>query len=131
MLLLPGYVIYLHASIYVQENLPLLEAGFSNLQKHIENVKLFGVPVVVAINAFVSDTQSELELLQKLSRDAGASDAVICTHWAHGGKFVHVISSSQDSVTSLQVLNALSLATSDNILCGVKKASNFLFTDDW
>ena len=74
--------------LHMQENLPLLEAGFNNLRKHIENVHLFGVPVVVAINAFVSDTQSELELVQKLSREAGASDAVICTHWAHGGNWI-------------------------------------------
>ena len=52
---------------------------------------LFGVPVVVAINVFVSDTQSELELVQKLSREAGASDAVICTHWAHGGNYAQLI----------------------------------------
>ena len=69
----------------LQENLPLVEAGFSNLQKHIDNVHLYGVPVVVAINSFVTDTQAELELVQKLSIDAGAADAVICSHWAHGG----------------------------------------------
>ena len=44
-------------SAYTQENLPLVEAGFANLKKHIENVQLFGVPVVVAINSFVTDTQ--------------------------------------------------------------------------
>ena len=60
-------------------------AGFSNLQKHIENVLLFGVPVVIAINSFVTDTQAELEIVQKLSKDAGAADAIICSHWAHGG----------------------------------------------
>ena len=43
--------------VYSQENLSLLEAGFTNLQKHIENVRLFGVPVVVAINRFVTDTE--------------------------------------------------------------------------
>ena len=69
----------------MQENLTLIEAGFSNLKKHIENVHLFGVPVIVAINSFVTDTQAELEMVQKLSRDAGASDAVICSHWACGG----------------------------------------------
>ena len=43
--------------VYSQENLDLLAAGFVNLQKHIENVRLFGVPVVVAINSFITDTQ--------------------------------------------------------------------------
>ena len=47
---------------YSQENLPLLEAGFANLQKHIENVRLFGVPVVVAINSFVTDSQVRVNL---------------------------------------------------------------------
>ena len=43
--------------VYSREDLQLLAAGFANLQKHIENVRLFGVPVVVAINVFVTDTQ--------------------------------------------------------------------------
>ncbi|CAI8001045.1 C-1-tetrahydrofolate synthase, cytoplasmic, partial [Geodia barretti] len=54
-------------------------------ETHLENTRLFGVPVVVAINRFVTDSESELELVQKLSREAGAFDAVICSHWAHGG----------------------------------------------
>ncbi len=70
---------------YTQENLPLVEAGFPNLQKHIENVHIFGVPVVVAINAFISDTPAEMELVQRLCREAGAFDAVVCTHWTNGG----------------------------------------------
>lgn len=45
------------APAYSQENLPLVEAGIVNLQKHVENVKLFGVPVVVAINRFTTDSQ--------------------------------------------------------------------------
>lgn len=72
--------------VYSQENIPLLEEGFSNLHKHIENAMSFGVPVVVAINVFSSDTSKELDLVQKLSRDAGAFDAIICSHWANGGR---------------------------------------------
>lgn len=71
---------------YSQENLSLLETGFANLQKHIENAKSFGVPVVVAINVFSTDTRAELELVQRLCKESGASDAVICSHWANGGK---------------------------------------------
>lgn len=70
---------------YSREDLPLLEAGFSNLQKHIENALMFGVPVIVGINMFVTDTEAELKLIQKLSIEAGAFDAVICQHWAKGG----------------------------------------------
>ncbi len=68
-----------------QENLPLVEAGFQNLQKHIENVLLFGVPVVVAVNGFVTDSPAEQECVVSLSKAAGAFDAIICSHWANGG----------------------------------------------
>ncbi|XP_071963605.1 C-1-tetrahydrofolate synthase, cytoplasmic-like isoform X1 [Antedon mediterranea] len=71
---------------YCEEHLDLVEKGFCNLKKQIENASFFGVPTVVAINKFVTDTQPELELIEKLAREAGAFDAVICTHWAHGGK---------------------------------------------
>lgn len=64
----------------------MVASGFSNLKKHIENVQLFGIPVVVAINSFVSDTAKECEVVQKLCREAGAFDAVICSHWSKGGK---------------------------------------------
>lgn len=69
-----------------QENLPQVEAGFANLKKHIENVQLFGVPVVVAINSFTTDTEVELRLIQQLCRENGAFDAVICSHWARGSE---------------------------------------------
>ncbi|KAJ8308629.1 hypothetical protein KUTeg_013503 [Tegillarca granosa] len=70
---------------YVEENLELVEKGCCNLQKQIENANKFGVPVVVAINSFVTDTEAELQLVQKIARDSGAFDAVICSHWAKGG----------------------------------------------
>jgi methylenetetrahydrofolate dehydrogenase (NADP+)/methenyltetrahydrofolate cyclohydrolase/formyltetrahydrofolate synthetase len=70
---------------YTQENLVLLEKGFCNLKKQISNIKLFGVPVVVAINTFLHDTPKEIELLKRLAREGGAFDAVECTHWARGG----------------------------------------------
>jgi methylenetetrahydrofolate dehydrogenase (NADP+)/methenyltetrahydrofolate cyclohydrolase/formyltetrahydrofolate synthetase len=70
---------------YTQCNLPLVEAGFCNLRKQIENANMFGVPVVVAINVFHTDTQEEIDLMKKLSKEAGAFDAVICRHWAQGG----------------------------------------------
>ena len=53
--------------VYCQENLSLLETGFANLQKHIENARLFGVPVVVAINRFVTDSEVCLFSLRWLS----------------------------------------------------------------
>ena len=70
---------------YTEENLSLLEAGMPNLLKHIENAKMFGVPVVVAINSFKYDTKNEVALIKRLVEEAG-STAVACTHWMNGGK---------------------------------------------
>ncbi|KAM9777559.1 C-1-tetrahydrofolate synthase, cytoplasmic-like [Neosynchiropus ocellatus] len=70
---------------YVEENLELLEKGCSNMKKQIENAKHFGVPVVVAVNAFKTDTEAELDLVCSVAKTAGAFDAVRCTHWAEGG----------------------------------------------
>uniref|UniRef100_A0A8C9AF97 C-1-tetrahydrofolate synthase, cytoplasmic n=1 Tax=Prolemur simus TaxID=1328070 RepID=A0A8C9AF97_PROSS len=71
---------------YIEEDLELVEKGFSNLKKQIENARIFGVPVVVAVNAFKTDTEAELDLVTRLAREHGAFDAVKCTHWAEGGK---------------------------------------------
>jgi formyltetrahydrofolate synthetase len=71
---------------YTNENLELLEKGCSNLMRHIENAKLFGVPVVVAVNRFKDDTPAELELIRRKAIEAGAEDAVTTNHWAEGGK---------------------------------------------
>ncbi|XP_030070636.1 C-1-tetrahydrofolate synthase, cytoplasmic [Microcaecilia unicolor] len=71
---------------YTAENLELLEKGCSNLCKQIENASVFGVPVVVVVNAFKSDTEAEIELVCRLAKAAGSFDAVKSTHWAEGGK---------------------------------------------
>ena len=70
---------------YTSENLALLEAGCSNLMRHIENAKQFGIPVVVAVNRFKDDTPVELELIRKKAKEAGAEDALTTNHWAEGG----------------------------------------------
>jgi formyltetrahydrofolate synthetase len=71
---------------YTDENLELLKKGLPNMQHHIKNVLKFGVPVVVAVNSFASDTPAEVELVRKAAVEAGAEDAVVCTHWMDGGK---------------------------------------------
>jgi methylenetetrahydrofolate dehydrogenase (NADP+)/methenyltetrahydrofolate cyclohydrolase/formyltetrahydrofolate synthetase/formate--tetrahydrofolate ligase len=70
---------------YVQENLPLLEKGTANMARCIEIARMFGVPVVVAINAFPTDTPGELELARQAAVSAGAMSAVVANHWAQGG----------------------------------------------
>uniref|UniRef100_A0A674HFU1 C-1-tetrahydrofolate synthase, cytoplasmic n=1 Tax=Taeniopygia guttata TaxID=59729 RepID=A0A674HFU1_TAEGU len=71
---------------YTEENLQLVAKGCSNLNKQIQNARMFGVPVVVAVNAFKTDTKAELALVVQHAKQAGAFDAVECTHWAEGGK---------------------------------------------
>jgi formyltetrahydrofolate synthetase len=70
---------------YTEENLELLEAGLGNMKVHIKNALRFGIPVVVAVNSFAADTESEVELVRQAAADAGAEDAVISRHWMEGG----------------------------------------------
>ncbi len=70
---------------YIEENLELLEAGADNLVAHIRNAKRYGVPVVVAVNRFTSDTDAEVDLVRRHAIAAGAEDAVVSNHWADGG----------------------------------------------
>lgn len=68
------------------ENLEALKKGMANLGRHIENVKKFGLRPVVGINAFVSDTDAEFDLIKKACKEEFDTDAVLCKHWADGGK---------------------------------------------
>ncbi len=70
---------------YTDENLDLLRAGLGNLQHHIKNIRRFGIPAVVAVNSFATDTPAECELVRQAAVEAGAEDAVVCTHWMQGG----------------------------------------------
>ena len=74
------------AAEYTDENLDLLRAGLGNLQHHIKNVRRFGVPAVVAVNSFATDTPAEVDLVRQAAIEAGAEDSVVCTHWMEGGK---------------------------------------------
>ncbi len=70
----------------IEENLPALEKGAANMVKHIQIARLFGVPVVVAINTFSTDTDREVDLLKKIAQSSGAEAAVKSDHWAKGGE---------------------------------------------
>ncbi|HBY46314.1 MAG TPA: formate--tetrahydrofolate ligase [Thermomicrobiales bacterium] len=67
------------------ENLDALAAGIGNLVKQIENVQKYGIPVVVAINHFPDDTEAEIELVRKVSMEAGAFDVAVSKVFAEGG----------------------------------------------
>ena len=66
-----------------EENLDALRKGCANLGRHVENVKQFGVPSVVAINHFVTDTDAEIEEVKAYAAAQGA-EAILCRHWAEG-----------------------------------------------
>jgi methylenetetrahydrofolate dehydrogenase (NADP+)/methenyltetrahydrofolate cyclohydrolase/formyltetrahydrofolate synthetase/formate--tetrahydrofolate ligase len=71
---------------YREENLELLKAGLCNLRAHLGIVRRFGVPAVVAINAFPTDTQAEWDLVRAEALAAGASEAEVTRHWELGGE---------------------------------------------
>jgi formate--tetrahydrofolate ligase len=66
-----------------KENVDAVKKGCANLGRHIENVKSFGVPVVVAMNHFISDTDAEIAAMKEYVKAQGA-EAILCKHWAHG-----------------------------------------------
>ena len=69
-----------------KENLPALEKGLANLERHVKNVKdVYGIPCVVSINRFTADTDAEMALLSDRIGKLGAQ-VVVATHWADGGK---------------------------------------------
>jgi formate--tetrahydrofolate ligase len=68
-----------------EENVGAVERGFANLQRHLSNLRVFGVPVIVSVNRFSADTAQELDRLQKLCAAEGVR-AIVADHWARGGE---------------------------------------------
>ena len=68
-----------------KENVDALKKGLVNLGRHIENMKKFGVPIAVAVNHFVTDTDAEVQAILAFCKEHGV-EAFKCTHWAEGGK---------------------------------------------
>lgn len=71
--------------VYKQENVDILRTGCCNLRKHIQNARTFGIPIVVAINKFATDTDAEIAVVREEAIAAGAEDAILSNHWAEGG----------------------------------------------
>lgn len=71
---------------YTDENLELLTKGIPNLERHIETVRKYGIPVVVAVNRFATDTPAEIELIRQAALKAGAEASVEANHWEQGGE---------------------------------------------
>ena len=66
------------------ENVDAVRSGISNLNRHVNNIKKFGLPVIVAINHFVADTENEMRALQEECNKIGV-ESVLCQHWSKGG----------------------------------------------
>ena len=68
-----------------KEDVEALQRGAVNVQRHIENLKGYGLPVIVALNHFTSDTEAEIAMVKRIVGEMGAQ-AIVCKHWAEGGK---------------------------------------------
>ncbi len=68
-----------------KENIEALKKGCANLGRHLENLKKFGVPIAVAINHFIADTEAEVQVIKDFCKTHGV-EAFKCTHWAEGSK---------------------------------------------
>jgi formyltetrahydrofolate synthetase len=76
----------LDAELSAKENMPALEKGCENLKVHIENMRSFGIPIVVTINTFTNDTQKEIDFVKKYAVVHGANFAAAINPWAKGGE---------------------------------------------
>ncbi len=97
---------------YTDENLELLEAGLGNMLHHIAIARQFGVPVVVAVNRFHTDSDAELDLVRKAAVErGGAFDAVVSNHWEEGGAgavdLAHAVIRAADQLADFHFLYPL------------------------
>ncbi|MDK1045315.1 MAG: formate--tetrahydrofolate ligase [Anaerolineales bacterium] len=106
-------------SVYREENLELVRAGTANLQHHVRNALKFGVPVVVAVNAFHTDTDQEHEIVLKAALEAGAVEAVVTQHWALGGagavELAEAVRRTAEKPTNFDYLYPLDASIRDKI----------------
>ncbi len=102
-----------------EENLFLLVKGIPNLEKQIENVLMYGVPVVVAINRFDSDSDAEIEVIREAATNAGAEEAVVSEVWARGGEggteLAHAVMKAADKPKQFRFLYELDASIMEKI----------------
>lgn len=102
-----------------KEDLDALKAGIGNLEKQIENVRLHGVPVVVAVNVFPGDTEAEIEFVRQAALAAGAFDAHVSTMFADGGKggeaLAHALVKACDEPNGFRLLYPSELSLKEKI----------------
>nr|XP_021150477.1 monofunctional C1-tetrahydrofolate synthase, mitochondrial isoform X3 [Columba livia] len=104
---------------YTEENLQLVADGCCNLQKQIQITQLFGVPVVVALNVFKTDSPAEVDLVCEIAKQSGAFDAVPCNHWSAGGrgavKLAQAVEKAANQKNSFKYLYSLELPIVEKI----------------
>ncbi len=122
---------------YTQENIELLRKGLSNLIAHIEVIKKYGLPVVVSINSFPTDTEAEHELIRTAALEAGAFDAVVSKGWALGGEGAADVALAVDKAVSVsheaKLLYPLELSLKEKIEVIAREvygAGSVTYTDD-
>ncbi|MFA6366458.1 MAG: formate--tetrahydrofolate ligase [Candidatus Hydrogenedentales bacterium] len=107
------------ASAYTHEDLALLGKGLDNLRAHIGIIRSFGLPVVVAINAFPSDTEAEHGLVREAALAAGASDAGVARNWELGGEgaadLARAVEKAASQPSSVKFLYPLEMPIRDKI----------------
>ena len=81
-----------------KENLKAVEAGLANLGRHIKNIEKFGVPAVVAVNNFTSDTEEEFQSVKNYCEGLGV-EAILCTHWENGSSGITALAQKVVSLT--------------------------------
>ena len=81
-----------------KENLKAVEAGLANLGRHIKNIEKFGVPAVVAVNNFTSDTEAEFQIVKNYCEGLGV-EAILCTHWENGSSGITTLAQKVVSLT--------------------------------
>ncbi len=113
---------------YTEENLDLLGKGMANLAAHIRNARRFGVPVVVAVNKFHTDTAAEVALVRQMAATAGAEVAAMSDHWANGGdgavELAHAVVAACQKPVNFQFLYPLDISIKQKIETIAKEIYN-------
>jgi formate--tetrahydrofolate ligase len=118
------------------ENVEAVKRGTANLARHVENLGKFGLPVVVAVNHFTSDTPAEFDAIREAMAALGV-EAISCTHWAHGGAgaeaLAHaVVARISDGKAAFKPLYPLDLSLAEKIRAiaqGIYRADDIALPD--
>ena len=96
------------------ENVSAVEKGFENLQRHIENIKSFGLQPIVAINSFTLDTEAEGKVISKGCEKLGVK-AILCSHWANGGDGTLELAEEVVKISESSDLSSFKFMYEDNV----------------